>query len=77
MFSEHCSILRNLFYLIVTADDFGNSAITPGRVIRMRFIDSAHDKKILVRDNLPLRSIPIDAAAVDAQKIRLTADVDF
>jgi hypothetical protein len=59
---------------IIAPDDLGDGSIPPSGVSSVYFIDSAHDKQVLVGNDLLLGRIPINTAAVNAQQISLSAD---
>ena len=63
--------------LIITPDNLGNHPIAPGRMSRMQFIDSAHNKQVLIRDGSLFRRVTVDAASVDAEEISLSTDVEL
>ena len=63
--------------LIIPTYNLCNRSIAPSGMSRMQFIDSTHDKQVLIRDCFLLRRLPVYAGSIDAEEIRLTADGDL
>lgn len=60
--------------LVITTNDLRDRSVTPGWMIRMQLIDSAHEKQVFIGDRLLLRRPAIHAAPVDAKQFGLPAN---
>ena len=62
--------------LIIPPDDAADGPVSPGWMGSMEFVDSTHDKQILLGNRLCFGWLPIYTGSVDGEQICLAIDGD-